>query len=407
MIVRKVLGDIPLTRDLKLLLIIGGLYSISAALSNTFVNIFLWKQSGSFFEIGLYNITIVIFQPLTFILAGKMAKVIDRVIVLRIGVICLAAFYLVVLMVGDAASKYILLLGAILGIGYGFYWLAYNVLTFEITEPENRDFFNGFLGIMSSLGGMLGPFLAGYIITHTFKNIGYSIIFGISMLLFAIAVVLSFFIKRRHAHGKYYFWRIIQERKNNRNWNKILLAHICQGWREGTFTFIVSVFIFISTGSELSLGTFGLINSGIGLFTYYAASRFIKKENRNKAILLGGLGLFVSIFLLIFKVTYFNLLLYGALIAVFYPLLLVPYVSLSYDVIGTSWKAAEMRVEYIVVRDLYLNIGRVLSILLFLISISFFNMKQIIPYLLFILGAGHLFIYFLVKDIEMGVKRQK
>ena len=70
-----------------------------------------------------------------------------------------------VLITGTNANRFLILLGAILGIGYGFYWLAFNVLTFEITEPETRDFFNGFLGVLNSVGGMIGPLLAGVIIS--------------------------------------------------------------------------------------------------------------------------------------------------------------------------------------------------------------------------------------------------
>lgn len=87
MIFRKWLGDIELTKDLSLLLYIGGIYSLSVALSNTFVNIYLWKQSGEFIDLAIYNLSVVVFQPLTFILAGRWAKKVDRVIVLRIGVI--------------------------------------------------------------------------------------------------------------------------------------------------------------------------------------------------------------------------------------------------------------------------------------------------------------------------------
>src|SRR3954465_8927084 len=159
----KILGNVDLTKDLMLLLLIGGLYSLSVALSNTFVNIFLWKQTGELLDIGLYNLAVTLAQPLTFILAGRWAKKIDRVIVLRIGVIFLALFYVMVLVFGTNASTYLLLLGSFLGVGYGFYWLAYNVLTFEITEPDTRDFFNGFLGILSSAGGMIGPIAAGII----------------------------------------------------------------------------------------------------------------------------------------------------------------------------------------------------------------------------------------------------
>ncbi|MEH7272909.1 MFS transporter [Neobacillus vireti] len=397
----KFLGEVELTKDLTLLLFIGGLYSLSVALSNTFVNIYLWKQTGEFSDLALYNLSIVILQPLTFILAGRWAKKVDRVKVLRIGVIALAVFYLMVLITGKNASTYLLLLGSLLGIGYGFYWLAYNVLTFEITEPETRDFFNGFLGILSSTGGMIGPIAAGIIITRFEKFTGYSIVFGISLSLFALAVFLSFSLKPRPANGKYCFKRILEERKHNENWRLITNAHFFQGLREGTFLFIISVFVYISTESELALGTFGLINSGISFIAYFAASRLIKKNKRKKAILIGGIILYLAVLLIVWDVNYVKLLIYAAMIAVAYPILLVPYVSMTYDVIGTSWKAAEMRIEYIVVREIFINLGRIISILSFLAAVTWFNEKESIPILLLFLGAGHSIIYFFVRRVQI------
>ncbi|MGE6752050.1 MFS transporter [Rossellomorea sp. NPDC071047] len=400
---KKLLGDIDLTRDLTLLLLIGGLYSLSIALSNTFVNIYLWKQSGEFIDLGIYNLTVVIFQPLTFILAGRWAKKVDRVIVLRFGVIFLALFYISVLAFGESAENYLVVLGALLGIGYGFYWLAFNVLTFEITEPETRDFFNGFLGTLTSAGGMIGPILAGFIISRFASYKGYTIVFGLSLLLFAVAVLLSFFLKRRPASGRYLFLRILEERKNNANWRFITNAHFFQGLREGTFIFIISVFVFISTGSEFAIGTFGLINSGIAFVGYYIASRVIKKKFRKKAILLGGILLYLAIFLIVFDVTYTKLLLYAGVIAIAYPILLVPYISMTYDVIGTGWNAAEMRIEYIVVREIFLNSGRIVSVLAFIIAVTFFNHEESIPILLLMLGAGHTLIYFFVRKVDLPI----
>jgi MFS transporter, YQGE family, putative transporter len=397
----NLLGDVKLTKDLSLLLIIGGLYSLSVALSNTFVNIYLWKQTGEFSDLALYNLSIVVLQPLTFILAGRWAKKIDRVKVLRIGVIFLALFYLMVLITGKNASTYLLLLGSMLGIGYGFYWLAFNVLTFEITEPETRDFFNGFLGILSSTGGMIGPIAAGFIITRFEKFTGYSIVFGISLTLFALAVFMSFSLKPRPAKGKYCFKRILDERKQNNNWRLITNANFFQGLREGTFLFIISVLVYISTGSELALGTFGLINSGISFIAYYAASRLIKKNRRKKAILVGGIILYLAVLLIVWDVNYVKLLIYAAMIAVAYPILLVPYMSTTYDIIGSAWKAAEMRIEYIVVREIFINLGRIVSILSFLAAVTWFNEKESIPILLLFLGAGHSLIYLFVRRVQM------
>ncbi|OCA91120.1 hypothetical protein A8F94_04475 [Bacillus sp. FJAT-27225] len=398
----KLFGDLEVTKDLKLLLILGGLYSLSIALSNTFVNIYLWKQSGNFATISLYNLSIVVLQPLTFILAGRWAKKIDRVIVLRIGVIFLALFYLAVLTAGSGASKFLILLGGLLGIGYGFYWLAFNVLTFEITEPDTRDFFNGFLGILSSAGGMVGPVTSGFIITRVDSFNGYTIVFGLSLALFSLAVFLSFFLKPRPSSGKYAVADIFKERRRNRNWKLVTNAHFFQGIREGTFVFIISVYVFLSTGSELSLGTFGLLNSGVSFIAYYFASRMIKKQRRKKAILLGGILLFAAVFLLVFNVNFYKLLLYGSIIAIAYPILLVPYMSITYDVIGRSWKAAEMRIEYIVVREVFLNFGRIVSILVFLSGITLFDWRESIPILLVILGSGHAFVYFFLRNVHLS-----
>ena len=179
---------------------------------------------------------------------------------------------------------------------------------------------------------------------------------------------------------------------------KLAIYYKCsffQGLREGTFAFIISVFVYITTESEMALGTFGLLNSGISFIAYYAVTKIVTKENRKKAIFIGGAALFASIFIIIFNFTYARLLIYAAVIAIAYPLILVPYLSMTYDVIGTGWKAAEMRIEYIVVREIFLNLGRILSVLIFIFAVSYSDPVRAIPVLLIFLGGGHLFYLFL------------
>ncbi|WP_010097006.1 MFS transporter [Ornithinibacillus scapharcae] len=397
-----VLGKTQINRSLILLLVIGGLYSLGIYLSNTFVNIYLWKQAdGNYYTIATYNLAIFILQAITFIVAGKIAKKVDRVIVLRLGVTFLSLFFLTVLMIGDKSAYFNILLGSLLGIGYGFYWLAFNVLTFEITEPETRDFFNGFLGVLQSFGGMIGPFFAGLIISKMDANIGYTTIFTVSFILFISAVVCSFFLKRRPAEGVYLFKRVVEERKNNKNWHRILNAHLFQGLREGIFLFVITIWVYIVTQSELSLGMFNLYFSGFSFVFYFLATKFIKPSKRKKAILIGSLLLYLSLFIILAHASYLTLVVYGILIGIAYPIINVPYISMTFDVIGKAWKAGELRIEYIVVRELYSNIGRVISILFFIISISIFDAERIIPILLVVFGAMHLGVYLSVRNIYL------
>lgn len=181
----------------------------------------------------------------------------------------------------------------------------------------------------------------------------------------------------------------------------ITYAHFFQGIREGTYAFVITVFVFIATGSEMALGTFGLINSGISFIAYYIVSRSIKSEKRNKSILIGGILLFLSIFIIVFDFSYSRLLIYSSIIAIAYPLILVPYTSLTYDVIGRGWNAGEMRIEYIVVREIFLNGGRLVSVLIFIAGVTMFNPEKSIPIMLFVLGSGHSIIYFFTRKIKL------
>ena len=116
----KIFGPIEVTNSLKLLILIGGLYSLSIALSNSYVNVFLWKQSNQMLDIALYNLAIAFIQPFAFIVAGKVAKKIDRIVVLRLGVIILSLFFVSVLAFGSNGTSEVIFFGFLLGAGYGF-----------------------------------------------------------------------------------------------------------------------------------------------------------------------------------------------------------------------------------------------------------------------------------------------
>ena len=396
-----VMSRIKSNKELYILILIGALYSLSTALSNTFVNVYLWKQNEALMDLGIYNLAVVILQGLAFLFAGGLAKKVDRIIILRIGVCFLASFYLVVLLFSSNSRLYLVLIGSLLGLGYGFYWLAYNLLTFEITEPETRDSFNGLQGISGSLGGMIGPFFAGYVISSLTGNTGYLIIFGLSLALFVVAVVCSFFLKRRAADGRYQLRDVMEERKQNRDWKRITYANYSQGLREGVFVFIISVFVFVETGSEMALGTFTLISSGISFLAYFLVSRYVKVKHRKISMFIGAILLYIAIAFLVYHVSYIKLLLYACLIALAYPLLFVPYMSLTYDVIGTAREAALYRVEYIVIRELYLNAGRATSILVFMALILLTPEQTGIKILLLGAGAGHVFVYLFMRKVTV------
>lgn len=399
--IKKQLRNNYSSRDLYLLLLIGGLYSIGLFLSNTFVNIYLWRQTEDFLTIATYHLAIVISKPITFIIAGKITKKIDRVIVLRLGVIFLSLFFLTVLILQEKAAYFNVLLGTLIGIGYGFYWLAFNVLTFEITEPYNRVFFNGILGSLQSISGMIGPLLAGTIILHMETNIGYMTIFSLSFILFIMAVVLSFFIKRRETDGMYRLQLTVNEIKRNRDWKYTLLANFFQGIRDGVFIFVISIWIFITTRSEFSLGIFSLVLNGSSFIIFLLLTIFIKDSIRIKLIFIGAIFMSFAIWIVIFDTTFMLLIVYAFVIGISFPTITVPFQSVTYDVIGKAHQAKDLRIEYIVLLEVISNLGSILSISLFIFGITFFTTHDPIPIMLVVFSLSYLAVYVVTKKVSL------
>ncbi|MDQ0417748.1 YQGE family putative transporter [Croceifilum oryzae] len=362
-----------LDREAWYLLTISALHAISLALSNTFLNVYLWKLKQNFLLIGWYNLTYHISVAVTFVFAGWLTKKVDRVIAIRLGVAIQALFYLTVLFLGTSAADYVVLLGFFIGVGSGFYWLAFNVLYFEITERENRDYFNGISGFTNSLAGIIAPILSGWIITRINHFTGYRIIFWISLGIFIAAVIVSFFLKARSSRGSYRLKEVLRIAWNRENkWHWINLAMLVQGIREGVFVFITGLLVYLTARSELTLGTFYTVCNLVSLISYYFVGKWMTPERRIKAMFVGAIALGVCFLPYLFLLNTWSMFAFGIGIFLFFPFYYNPILSIVFDVIGEKVENVELRVEYVVSRELALNIGRILSVFGFIIWISYY-----------------------------------
>ncbi|QKG85114.1 MFS transporter [Kroppenstedtia pulmonis] len=399
----RLLGETDrLDREAWKLLVISALFALSTALSSTFVNVYLWKLKRDLVLIGQYNLAHFIAMAITFILAGRMAKQVDRVIAVRLGVALQAFFYLSVLWLGTDAPGYVMWLGIFVGVGSGFFWLAYNVLYFEITERDNRDIFNGVNGLLTSGAGIVAPLISGWVITRVDHLTGYRIIFSLSLLVFLSAVVISFMLKRRSAGGTYRLRKIIRlafRREND--WYWVNLAMIAQGVREGLFTFLIGLLVFVSTGTELALGWYLTLSSGVSLIAYYLAGRYMRMNWRNESILTGSVMMGVVVVPLLWKVDTWTLVVLGVGGSLFYPVYMVPLTSVVFDVIGENNRTAQLRVEYVVARELALNVGRIISVGAFLWWIREFPDLSMIKWLLVIVGFSQVAAWLAIKRVPL------
>lgn len=389
-----------LEREAKILLLIAGLFTIAIGLSNTFVNVFIWRIKKDFISIGLYNLFIHITSPLTFIFAGYLSKKRDGTIALRIGIIFHAIYFFLILILKDRAANHIIPLGAFLGIAAGFYWLAFHVLSFDLTNDMNRDTFNSYNGMIGSLSGMFAPLTAGFIISSMVKLTGYYLIFGISFTIFIIIVVISLFL---HTHKAGKDFKLISTIKNcGKSCNAIILATLSFGVRNGVIMFLINLLIFITLKSELSIGKISLLGALISAISFQVIERYMKPDKRKMFIWTGAIMMFFSIFALFLKINLITLIIFTLLNSFFAPFFNVPFNSASYNILDKT-KKSEERIEFIIYKEAALNTGRILGIITFILFVNSgltYNLK----YLLLIIGSVQLTVPLLINLINADAK---
>src|SRR5699024_6672813 len=138
------------------------------------------------------------------------------------------------------------------------------------------------------------------------------------------------------------------------------------------------------------------------LLAYFIVFKKVNMMNRKYFLFIGALFLYISVYLFVFQSSNWMLMLYGVIIGFSYPIFNVPFVSLTYDIIVKARLAKELRVEYIIIREVFFNIGRIISIVLFTIGILLMEPNDIIPILLLTIGAGNLIAYFFVRKMNIS-----
>ncbi len=387
--VEDVLQNQEVQVQIRLLLVIQGMFAAATALSGTFINVYLWKVSNDYALIGWFSLASQVSNVVTFWLAGKWVKEYNKMNSLRVGIVVSAAFYMFVLLLQKQAVDYVLLLGTVQGIGSGLFWLAFNVVYFEVTSPETRDRFNGFAGLLNSGASMLAPWISGLLITQMKNTSGYKFIFTLSLIIFLIGVITSFFLKKRRVEGTYEWFHAMVRMKQKRNpWRLAVPALMAQGVREGVFVFLIGLMVFVATNNEMQVGNYFLITSAVALVSYLILGKWLKPERRMAGMLLGSIMLIMVILPFFWDVNYTTLLIFGIGTSIFIPLFIIPMTSSVFDIIGRDQESASHRVEYVVLRELGLNIGRISGILLFIAVLSWRKDPQVMNWLILIIGSS-------------------
>ncbi|OCT15870.1 hypothetical protein A8709_09600 [Paenibacillus pectinilyticus] len=378
-----------------MLLIILTLNACANSLSSIFINVYLYKLSGSLYQVFLFHlISYTIWIPV-YIGAGILSKNLDRRLGLLLGNVFHFIFYLVLTLYGDSMGSSIVYTGLLFGVGSSLFWFTVNLLVVDYTHAANRDWFNGLNGIFTSLSQMIGPFLAGWIIVRYPGFQGYHTIFYCTFGLFIASMGCTLMLPRNAQKGRF-SWRKVRDIHRVRTWRWLTYSFTSLHFRDDVLGIFLWIWMYMTTKNEGVLGNYSLLLTLLATTAYYWMGRHGGQGSRMRYMFLGGVGLSAGLLLLMGVVNTWTLLLYTVLAGLAGPLFQVPFSTVFINSISQFDNDGEYRVELLVAREMAISVGRILSISCLVLLVYWFPLSKLImnSYLLVLIIAGLLPIWF-------------
>lgn len=392
--------DRSLSRASRMLLLVGTLFIAGYTLSGLFVSIFIWKVEHSFVDIGLFHLAMYSCLSLSFLLAGYLSPRCGELWMIRLGVLGVSIFFFLLLLIGEKSSHFVVGLGMFFGVGQGLYWYGYHVLTFDLTHDVNRSSFNGWAGLLGTLAGTIGPFLASFLIIEGSRFSGYHLIFGISLALFALLFVLSFRIKHDHMRKPLRLQEGFRVRRDP-DWRNLLIGQTVFGLREGMFAFLIGLLVFFVTKSEVGLGEYGLWTGLLSLVGFYVAGKLaVHHRASHRVMRVAGILLALGAQVFLWEVSRRSLIVFGVITACSLPFMVLPLGVMQMNEIDETAQTAQYRSEHLIARELALGFGRVVSLIIYTLVAAYYRTESALILLVSLLGCAHAVVVWIVRDVR-------
>ncbi|MFH1433218.1 MAG: MFS transporter [archaeon] len=337
---RKELSEVYLNLSLQ---------SFAISLIAVFIPIYLLSLGYSLDYVIIYFIVyygcLGLFAPLSALLANRFG--LKHMIILRTP-------FLIIFLLGlhniTTLTISPLIISALGGFGSSLYWVSINSMFARHSDKLHRGTQSGNYISLPQIASLIGPTIGGFI-TLLY---GFPALFLTAIAFIILSMLPLFMTPETKPHINYSFRKMI----NNKNYIKYATYFILTGPRFIAGAIFWPLFIYWGLSGSATGTGFSQTLTGVGVlaFTYYTARKSDKK-GKTSLIKKGALLLALLWFARIYATSASEFYIYSFLAGLFTVLIDVPFTAASFDTANR-----ENPDEFIVVREISIALGRVLTL---------------------------------------------
>ncbi|MCK4539680.1 MFS transporter [Candidatus Parcubacteria bacterium] len=361
----------------------------SAALSMValFVPLFLLKKG---YEIGAIAVYYLCFYILSTIGHYVLLKVINKIGIKKSLIISYAAeiIFCVVLYnyekisvaFGDNFYFLFLIIPAVVAVV--FYWTAHHIYFFVSTHVKNEGVKLGFLYAIPAILTIFTPFLGGFLIT----TLGFKLTFVVSAILLIFASAVLFLSKSIKARVDIQTDKIFDFYRDNKNW-----IYFVEGVDYFAAGIIWPIYMFFMSISFLSIGFIYIFANIAYVVSCYVSGKISDKIGTRNLGRAGVIGHAASLALRAFSERVLSMSIALTLGGLFTGAMQVSLESAFFKHSHKNIGSAIMN------RELYMHLGRIFMVLLFLFCLLIYNIHISLVFILLFSAFATFMLNFVIK----------
>lgn len=366
-----------LSKNEKTLLLAGGLYFCAITIANVFSNVFLFSYHNSYTVMAGYTACKCICMFLSFYLLSTFLSKHSIMYSMNVGLCFLILTFACILFMGEKLSSIAVLFGisSLWGFGEGGFYLAFNTLTQGVTNPTSRIRFVGVNGAMNACLAVFSPLIASACVLIAKSDIkGYILSFQVVIVLFLCVLIILRLLRFEHEKESVNFKGSMQYFKEE-SWRFLCTINFLQGFRESLSICITGLLIFQLMKDNSSLYASVLaVFSVMSVISNTCISKCLKERNQALLLGIGSLGILFSGLILVIDPSFLNAVIHGITHNIFVPFISLPVTFYTMNILQKSIKKKEFG-KRIVIREFFLEMGRVLGFVTFVIISYYFDIN--------------------------------
>lgn len=377
-----------MTSNSKRLLLTHCLRQILQNFIGTFLGAyFLSVTGGNVITVAKYYVVAYIMHIVFFYVIYKFCTKIRDIHVYRVSLVVKLIECACLLFLGKNVVDYIYLIAIAEGLSQSLYYTVYKTLIMDLADKKNY----GTYFSVARAGECIISFVCGIGMAEIITNFGFSVIFVILTISMVITLMTSFTIKTKLKNktkkvSQFSVTKFIKHTHNRHALYRILAIQFCYGLGQGgLLAVLINLVISLKSGGNQTLGYLASAVSLFAIVYSFIHRKYIDQSNFKERLLPASILLFILAIPLALTGNLLVIIAFRFLDATLTTSTVIENDNTSYALLPTI-TAQKYKKEYFYVREVVLNVSRMLSMLLIILVIKIAGNNDYLQYL-FLLGT--------------------